>query len=186
MITLTDAKLHLKLATTAEGAAAYTYEDVAIQRLINGAYLTAEQRTQRSFAPATKTLVLNGFPVGSGKIELPWTPVTAIESLEFIDPEGVEQSLDAETLRLDTRPILPTLAPQWGAEWPRTTDETECITITASVGQEETPPDVEIALLMLIAHHYVRRQGVAEGGALQEVPMGVEMLLEPYRIHAVG
>ena len=116
MITLTDAKLHLRRATTAEGAAAYTFEDAAIQRLFNGAYLTAEQYTQRSFVPAIKTLVLNGFPAGKGKIELPWTPVTAIESLDYIDPEGVEQSLDAETLRLDTRPIHPTLAPQWGAE----------------------------------------------------------------------
>ncbi|RUR43364.1 head-tail connector protein [Vreelandella populi] len=186
MITLTRAKQHLKLAITAEEAEAYTDEDAIIQGLINGAYQYAEHHTQTTLASRIKTLVLDGFPAGSCSVELPWTPVTAIESLDYIDPEGVELSLDAEALRLDTRGIYPTLAPQWGSQWPSTTDEPECITITATVGEAETPPDVEIALLLLIGHWYENRESVVIGTISSAVPMGVDMLLAPYRIHAVG
>lgn len=185
MVTLTRAKLHLRLAVTEEEAAAYTDEDAIIQGLIDGAYDHAEHYTQRTFVARSKTLVLDGFPVGSNAIELPWSPVTAIESLDYIDPDGIEQSLDAETLRLDTRPIYPLLAPQWGSQWPRATDEPECITITAAVGATDPLHGVEIAILLLIAHWYENKEGVSDGN-LQEVPMGIEMLLAPHRIHAVG
>ncbi len=186
MITLTRAKLHLKLATTAEEAEAYTDEDAIIQGLIDGAYEYAENDTQRTFGARSKTLVLDGFPSGIDGIELPWSPVTAIEALEYIDPEGNEQSLDAETLRLDARPIYPLLAPQWGTQWPKTTDEPECITITATAGAEVTPPGVDIAVLLLIGHWYENRESVAIGTITSEVPMGVDMLLAPHRIYAVG
>ncbi|CDG54566.1 MULTISPECIES: head-tail connector protein [Halomonadaceae] len=186
MITLTHAKLHLKLATTAEEAEAYTDEDAIIQGLINGAYQYAEHDTQAVLVSRTKTLVLDAFPMGSKAIELPWSPVTAIESMEYIDPEGNEQSLDAETLRLDTRPIYPLLAPQWGTRWPSTTDEPECITITATAGAEDTPPDVDIAVLLLVGHWYENRESVVIGTISSEAPMGVDMLLAPHRIYSVG
>lgn len=185
MLTLTRAKLHLRLAVTEEEAVAYTDEDAIIQGLINAAYQYAEHHTQATLATRTKTLVLDGFPKGSEAIELPWAPVAAIESLEYIAPDGIEQSLDAETLRLDTRPIYPLLAPQWGSKWPSTTDEPESVTVTATAGQTETPPDVEIAVLLLVGHWYENRESVSQG-SFQEVPMGVDMLLAPYRIHAVG
>lgn len=186
MITLTRAKLHLRLATTEEEAVAYTDEDAIIQGLINGAYEYAENHTQATLTTRTKTLVLDGFPAGSDAIELPWSPVAAIDSLDYIDPEGNEQSLDAETLRLDTRPIYPMLAPQWGSRWPSTTDEPESVTIAATAGTAETPPDVEIAILLMIGHWYENRESVVIGTIAAEVPMGVDMLLAPYRIHAVG
>ena len=185
MLTLTRAKLHLRLAITEEDAEAYTDEDAIIQGLIDSAYRHAEHYTQAALLSRTETLVLDAFPVGSGKIELPWAPVDAIESLEYIDPDGNGQPLDAQALRLDTRPIYPTLAPQWGTEWPRTTDEPECITITVTVGYAQTPPDIEVALLLLIGHWYENRESVSSSGH-QEVPMGVDMLLAPHRIHAVG
>lgn len=186
MVTLTRAKLHLRPATTEEEAAAYNDEDANIQGLILGAYQYAEHYTQATLTARTKTLVLDGFPAGSDAIELPWSPVTAVESLEYIDPEGIEQSLDAETLRLDTRPIYPLLAPQWGSRWPSTTNEPESVTITATAGAAETPPDVEIAILLLVGHWYENRESVVIGTISSSVPMGVDMLLAPYRIHAVG
>lgn len=186
MLTLTRAKLHLRLAMNVEEAEAYTNEDAIIQGLIDAAYQYAEHATQATLATRTKTLVLDSFPPGAGKIELPWTPVTAIESLDYVGPAGDEHSLEAEALRLDTRSIYPTLAPQWGSQWPRTTDEPECITITATAGDAETPSDVEVALLLLIGHWYENRESVVIGTISSAVPMSVDMLLAPYRIHAVG
>ncbi|WP_299312368.1 head-tail connector protein [uncultured Halomonas sp.] len=186
MITLADAKLHLRLITSLEEAEAYTAEDGLVQGLIDAAYDHAYQITRVRFRPSTETLVLDGFPSGSESILLPWTPVTGIDSLEYVDPEGVEQSLDAEALRLDARPIYPTLAPQWGSEWPATIGEPESVTITAAVGHEHTPGDVRAALLLLIGHLYENREAVVVGTSASQVPLGVEILLAPHKIHAVG
>ncbi|MCT8506142.1 head-tail connector protein [Chromohalobacter moromii] len=186
MIELADAKLHLRLIDSRDDADSYTAEDTLIQALIDAAVRYAENHTQARIASPTVSKVLDGFPAQDGAIELPWSPVIAIESLEYVDPEGVEQTLDASTLRLDTRPIMPTLSPQYGSDWPRTIDEPESVTISATVGYETIPPDIRVALLLLVGHWYENREQVITGAITSEVPMGVAALLAPYRIHAVG
>lgn len=186
MITLAEAKLHLRLITDLAEAESYTAEDAYLQGLIDAAYGHAEAITRTRFAPRTETLVLDGFPAGSQAIELPWTPVRSIDALDYIDPDGVSQSLDAATLRLDSRPIYPRLAPQWGSDWPAAIDEPESVTLTASVGSEVTPPAVKAALLLLVGHFYENREAVVIGTISSAVPLSVEMLLAPYVIHSVG
>ncbi|MCL7938826.1 head-tail connector protein [Halomonas sp. ATCH28] len=186
MITLAEAKLHLRLIDDIADADSYTVEDTHIQALIGAAYRHAEQVTRVMFEKRNETLVLDGFPSGSESIELPWTPVASIESLDYIDADGISQSLDAETLRLDTRPITPRLAPQWGSLWPKTIDEPESVTLIAGVGMDVTPPDVRAALLLLIGHLYENREAVVIGTISSEVPLGVQMLLAPYTLHSVG
>lgn len=186
MITLAEAKLHLRLITDLSEADSYPAEDTLIQALISAAYRHAEQITRVMFEHRPETLVLDGFPSADATIELPWTPVDSIDALDYIDADGISQSLDAETLRLDTRPLYPCLAPQWGSLWPTTIDETESVTITATVGQAETPPDVRAALLLLIGHLYENREAVVIGTISSEVPLGVKMLLAPCTIHSVG
>ncbi|MFM9270945.1 head-tail connector protein [Halomonas elongata] len=186
MITLAEAKLHLRLITSLDEADSYTAEDGLIEALINAAYRHAEVRTRQVFQQGARTLVLDGFPAGEQPIALPWTPVESVDSVDYIDPSGTSQSLDANALRLDTRPLYPTLAPQWGSEWPATIDEPESVTLTATVGPGATPPDVRAALLLLIGHLYENREAVVLGTIATDVPLGVEMLLAPHIIHAVG
>ncbi|CAM3307245.1 head-tail connector protein [Halomonas lysinitropha] len=186
MITLAEAKLHLRLITDLTDADSYTAEDAHIQGLISAAYRHAEAVTRTTLERRSKTLVLDGFPAGSQAIELPWTPVEAVESLEYVDPDGIEQSLAAETLRLDTRPIYPRLAPQWGSLWPATTDEPECVSITATAGAAELPADIRAALLLLVGHFYENREAVVIGTISSAIPFSVETLLAPYVIHSVG
>lgn len=186
MISVPEAKLHLRLISSLDEAEDYTDEDTLIENLIKAAYRYAEEETRTTLERRTRTLVLDAFPSGKRAIEMPWTPVEAVESLEYIAPDGVEQSLDVETLRLDTRPIYPLLAPQWGSEWPATTDEPECITISVTAGHEKLPGDIRAALLLLIGHLYENRESVVIGTISSEVPMGVAMLLAPHKIHAVG
>ncbi|MEQ7870743.1 head-tail connector protein [Chromohalobacter salexigens] len=186
MIELADAKLHLRLIDSIADADSYTAEDTLIQALIDAAVGYAENHTQTRIKSATVSQVLDGFPAKDGAIELPWSPVIAVESLDYIDPEGLEQTLDATALRLDTRPVMPTLAPQYGTDWPSVIDEPESVTITATVGYETIPPDIRVALLLLVGHWYENREQVITGTITSEVPMGVAALLSPYRIHAVG
>lgn len=186
MITLAEAKLHLRLITSLDEAASYTAEDDLIQALIDAAYRHAEERTRQAFQQGARTLVLDGFPAGDDAIVLPWKPVESVDSIDYIDPGGVSQSLDAAAQRLDVRPLYPTLAPQWGSRWPATIDEPESVTLTATVGPSATPPDVRAALLLLIGHLYENREAVVVGTIATDIPFGVELLLAPHVIHAVG
>ncbi|GAB0151110.1 head-tail connector protein [Marinobacterium sp. BA1] len=178
MITLEDAKAHLRVQHTAE--------DALITALIDSAYRHAETRTGRIFDTAARTLILDGFGSTAGAIELPWTPVQSIDSVEYVDPDGVTQTLQTPPLRLETRALYPLLMPQWDTDWPATIDEPESVTITATVGMTETPADVRAGLLLLIGHLYENRESVVIGTISSELPMGVSMLLDPYRIMRVG
>ena len=181
MITLDEARLHCRAETFAE-------EDGLFDGLILAAYQTAENLTGRAFRERQETLILDGFASKSGAIELPWTPVQSIDSVEYVDATGVTRSLSAPPLRLDTRPLYPLLAPQWDTEWPETIAEPESVTITATVGYADTelPGDVRAALLLIIGHLYANRESVVLGTISSELPMGVSMLLEPYKIHRIG
>lgn len=196
MITLEEAKAHLRVQHSAE--------DTLITALIDSAYRHAESRTGRVFDTQARTLVLDRFPRkifdastlhdsspvyaegGPDAVELPWTPVESIDSVEYVDPDGVTQTLNSPPLRLDTRRLYPLLMPQWDAEWPETIAEPESVTITATVGMTETPGDVRAALLLLIGHLYENRESVVIGVSTTELPMGVSMLLDPWKIMRVG
>ncbi len=160
-------------------------EDSLFDSLITSAYQHAETRTGRIFTTDTRTLVLDGFM--STAIELPWTPVQSVDSVEYVDLDGITQTLQSPPLRLDTRQLYPLLMPQWGTEWPATIAEPESVTITATVGypDDELPNDVRYALLLIIGHLYANRESVATS-AMYELPMGVSMLLDPYKIHRIG
>ncbi|WP_312749457.1 head-tail connector protein [Atlantibacter hermannii] len=45
--------------------------------------------------------------------------------------------------------------------------------------------DIEIAMLMLIAHWYANREAVITNGTSSTVELAVESLLQPYRIYGV-
>lgn len=163
-------------------------EDGLFESLIKSAYQHAETRTGRIFHTDTRTLVLDGFGSASGAIELPWTPVQSVDSVEYVDLDGATQTLNSPPLRLDTRQLYPLLMPQWGTEWPATIAEPESVTITATVGyaDAELPGDVRAALLLIIGHLYANRESVVMGTISSELPMGVSMLLDPYKIHRIG
>ncbi len=45
--------------------------------------------------------------------------------------------------------------------------------------------NIEMAMLMLIAHWYANREAVNIGNITSEVPFAVEALLQPYRIYGL-
>lgn len=177
MITLEEAKTHLRVE--------HDDENALIETLISAAYTHAEHVTGRSIREQTKTVVLDKFPPAARAIQLPWTPVIEITSLDYADPEGNPANIDAATLRLDGRQLYPVLMPQFGTEWPATIDEPEAVIIAARVGYESTPDDIRQALLLLIGHLYEHREAAVIGVSTTELPMGVGMLLGPYRIMKV-
>ncbi|MEN3158291.1 head-tail connector protein [Alkalimonas sp. NCh-2] len=178
MISLELAKKHLVVD--------HDEDDVLIQGLIKAAYLHAENKTNTCFEPKEVTITLDHLPHGAEPIKLDVTPVREVVEFSFVDPQGDTLELPAETMRLDKRPLYPTLAPQFGTSWPKTIAEPESVHITLAVGYEETPADAQAAMLLMIGNWYANRESVVIGTISSSLPMGVSMLLEPYMIRSIG
>lgn len=176
-VTLTEAKLHLRLATTAALAAAYTTEDDLLNALIVAARTWAEDYTHRAFITRTWEATLQGWP--SGAILLPWPPFGAVTSIKV---EGVTwaateylASIEGMVVPLDSWPDLST-----GDD--RIADPI-VITYTSGFGATAAtvPATLRQAILLLIGGWYGQRESILIGVAGQDAPMGVKALLDPYR-----
>lgn len=175
----------LALAKKQVNAEEHDLDDTLIQGFIDAAYQYAENKTGTCFKPREITIVLDSLPSGSEKLTLDYTPVREVTGFTYVDPTGQTQDIATAELRLDTRPLYPTLAPKFGSQWPALIAEPESVSIALSVGYEETPADAQAAMLLLIGHLYANREATA-AVALSAVPLGVDMLLAPYTIARIG
>lgn len=175
----------LQLAKNQVNAEEHDLDDTLIQSFIDAAYQYAENKTGTCFKPREITIVLDSLPPAGEKITLEHTPVRDVVGFNYVDTTGQTQDIDPAELRLDTRPLYPTLAPKFGSQWPVLIAEPESVTITVSVGYEQTPADAQAAMLLLIGHLYANREATA-AVALSAVPFGVDMLLAPYTIVSIG
>jgi len=180
MIELSLIKKHLSINSSFDDGS----DDVLLQGFAAAALEYAESETGTSFVKAEKTVVLDGFPVGA--FELQFTPVIEVLSVSYTDPAGVEQDIDPQLVRLDSRNrVYPMLHPPFGGSWPATIAEPESVTIVLQVGYDALPAQAQSACLLLIGHLYEHREAVTMLQA-SELPMGVSFLLNSYKIPRVG
>lgn len=201
MIDLTLAKQHLRVDTTDE--------DVLIQAYITGASGTVQKTTGKLFAPKPMTQKLAGFPrhhsapgahgyglysgvIRPRPIRLWYGPVYAASagvSIAYDDADGVEQQLTDFRLVDGSAPLL---LPAYGSSWPVAQAEPGSVRIGYTAGYSDadgTPPDLDQAVLLLIGHYYQNREavtGTEVRATPTEMPLGVDELLEPYRIPGIG
>ncbi|HEY1118192.1 MAG TPA: head-tail connector protein [Acidimicrobiales bacterium] len=170
-ITPDEVKAHARILTDAE--------DALIAKLIPAARRRAESRCNRSFAVQTYELTLDGFPSWRRPLELPRPPLVAVESVAYLATDGTLETLDPSACRVV--PGTPGLvAPAAGASWPATLETPGAVKVRYSAGwsAEELPEDARLALLMLVAHWYDRREPIVVGTIVAELPMGVADLLD--------
>lgn len=175
MITLTEAKYHLKVESDEHES------DPLIESLIQTATVTLESLTRRSILSGEKTAVFDGFlPV----IRLPWWPVQSITSVQYFSVDGVE--LNFADYDLDARSIPAKIMPSINESWPQTRDNRMSVRVTATVGYEAIPAPLKSAALLLISHLFENRESVVVGAPVASLPMGFEMLIAPYVIYRVA
>ena len=182
---LAESMINLALAKKQVNAEEHDLDDTLIQGFIDAAYRYAENKTGTCFEPRDITVVLDSLPQAAERITFELTPVREVVSFNYVDTTGQTQDIDPAELRLDTRPLYPTLAPKFGSQWPALIAEPESVTITLAVGYEQTPADAQAAMLLLIGHLYANREATS-AVALSAVPFGVDMLLAPYTIVRIG
>ena len=101
---------------------------------------------------------------------LPVRPVTAIGSIAYTDGDGV--SATYTTARLVNGAVFPAFGESWPSAY-------GYVAITFSAGTT-CPPDLLAAVKLTLGHLYAHREAVS-ADSVNEVPLGVDALIQTYR-----
>lgn len=169
------AKEHLRLESD------FTLDDDLIDAYISAARDEAEKYCNRSFALADFFLLVSRFPGGITPLHLPDPLITEVASIEYIDGDNAEQTLDASGYTFDAARQQIRTSDAWpvGATG---------IKVTYSAGPdgsaspaEEPPRSVKQAMLLLISDMYELRQSQITGSILTTNPAAA-MRLSLHRV----
>lgn len=111
-------------------------------------------------------------------IELPFPPVVGSVSIVTEDDDGVQSTVDPSTYRLVDGVVVVKAGATWVTRYRHK--------IQYQAGYEIDDPDltpIKIAILMMVAQWYLKREPVVIGAAVEEIPFSVNALLTPYRIY---
>lgn len=192
-LTLDQVKDHLRLES----------DDTAQDALIMGYLRAAVAHVEgRGIALCTQTweLSLDAFPPDVGErgllaINLYRSPVQSVSSIKYITADG-EQTLDADAYNIRLGGRLPSrILPVYGSAWPYGGSNYDQVAVRFVAGyldwnsprdtRNGVPEDLKAALLLLVGHWFENREAVNIGNISSEVPLGVEALLQNYRIYAI-
>ena len=168
VVAVQDVKQGLDIAETETG------HDDFLRRLINGAVATVERWTGRSLLTQTWKLTLDAWPTNS-EIALPYPPLQSVTSIQYVDSDGVTQSVDSSDYRIDDQAEPARITPAFNAVWPTARTVTNAVTVTyvAGYGDKSTdiPDDIIDAIHVLVYHRF-------EEPASTDIPDGAKRLLK--------
>lgn len=170
-VTLTEAKLHLKV----DGSA----EDNLITYLISAARDLAERYMNRSIITQTWELYLDVLP---DQIDIWHGPVASISSVKYYDSDNTLQTLSATLYTTDIVSEPARINRAYSATYPYTYDRTNAVIVEFIAGQSSAPSLIKAAILLIIGHLYTNREDVITGHSAVEIPMGSKALLDHYRV----
>lgn len=109
-------------------------------------------------------------------------PVQSITSIEYVDEDGVERTLDSSVyvMRTDAKGSYIDLA--HGQQWPQVRSQSDAVRVEYVCGNKATdvPAALKHAVLLLAAHWYANREA-ASSQSLTDLPLGVDALIRPFR-----
>lgn len=196
-LTLADAKLHLKVDTTAD--------DALIGSLISACRFHLERLYDVALITQTLQLNLDYFPYwwlwrgASSNYQSWWLdqtyytqlllrpPVQSVVSVTYTDPSGNPQTMPSSDYVLDANTRPARLVPALNKQWPATavgTINVAAVTFIAGYGSSDTnvPDDIKAAIKLLLGHFYTNREEITVDTRLVavQIPIGVEALMRPY------
>ena len=174
-LTLTEAKTHLKVDTTAD--------DTFITNLIRSATSSAQEYTNRFFIATTIQQFGDKWEDISNLFK---SPVASVTVIKYVDPSGSLQTLSTDVYFVDdvNKPARIGLKPN--QSFPEIIDRLNAIYVEYVVGIAAGPDEVDEgirqALLLTIGNWYQNRQAVVTGTIATELPMNAKFLLDQYKI----
>jgi len=163
-----------------------------VQRKLTEAITDAEGECGCPFVSRQFVYVLDSFPrrqVNNPDTDLticlPMPPCVSIESVKYIDVNGVQQTLATTEYYTAIRGKPARIVPANGKQWPDTQPgkpEAVEITFTAGFGDRtQVPEDLKAAIKLILGDRW-RNRG-EEGRAERPIPLGARRILDNYRGH---
>jgi uncharacterized phiE125 gp8 family phage protein len=184
-ISLETARDQLRLDTY--GSPPVHEDDDLVTALITAAREWCELYLKRALAKQIVTAVSDSFLTVGSVLTLPLTPIQSIDSITYVDTNGATQTLATSVYTFDE--FNNEIVLKYGQRYPATRCEANAVIITYTAGHTDgqspdnnpCPKPVTQAMLLTIGHLYEHRESV-DFNNLQELPLGVTHLLQPYRI----
>jgi uncharacterized phiE125 gp8 family phage protein len=170
-VTLAEAKSHLRVTISEDDALIELYL-AAAQGYLDGPGGVLGVALE----PQTLDSALDAFP--TNEIRLPFGPVVSVASVDYLDPDGAPQVVASSNYYLDQFSAEAWIVPYADFAWPDTMDTANAVRASWIAGTG-TPPTLKAAILLLTGHLYANREAV--GTKLDEVPLGVDALIRPWR-----
>lgn len=172
-ILLDEAKLHLRVAHTAE--------DTYITDLIMAARMACEDRIQQTLVSTPWRLTRDTF---DARIVLPMGPVLEVQSVKYVDVDGVTQTMVEADYQLASQNDIYFLAPAVLKAWPATqAGRYGAVWIDYKAGFGVTAADVPAPLrrwmLLAIGDMYANRERSSDRPVVPQ--QFVDGLLDAYR-----
>jgi uncharacterized phiE125 gp8 family phage protein len=110
---------------------------------------------------------------------LPYPEIQTILSVKYIDPDGIEQTMDPADFEVAGRVLFP----KWGTAWPATRGTHEAVKVRYQAGYLDVPEPIKRAILTMTADQFAARESFAMG-TVSAVPSAadVDRLLGSYRV----
>jgi uncharacterized phiE125 gp8 family phage protein len=112
-------------------------EASTVERFITSVRQRAEAITRRAIITQTWRMTLTGFP---DAIKIPMPPLQTIDSITYVDVDGVTQTLDPSLYRVNTDEEPSKVYPAYGETWPTTLDDINTVIITFTAGYATASP----------------------------------------------
>lgn len=149
-LTLTDAKLHLRVDGNTE--------DALIAALCTAVREDAENDCNRAFVNGPFTLKLGAFPCD--RIVLPvGVANVANVSISYVDSDGASQTLDASGYTvLQRQDDFPEIVPVYGTTFPDTRCQPDAVIVTFASGDAAVPEAVKASMKLQLAYLFEHRE----------------------------
>ena len=205
-------------ALGAGAPATNTTNDPVLSALVMAARMYADTNTRRALVTQSWKLVLDCFPmpamnissanwygpqwgVGPGplsvtkpdgrtlyEIYLPLPPLQTVDSIKYIDQNGVQQTLDPTLYLVDKVSEPARITPAFGQTWPGTQNQASAVEIAFTCGYglaAAVPQAIKNWILLRIGSLYEFREEVAIMGRQRIEPLPfVDGLLDGFRVIA--
>lgn len=168
-LSLTDVKTQLRVTVSDD--------DDAFRAFIAAIRHQTENYLGKTLVKSTWELKLDCF---DDEIQLPMDPIQSITTIQYVDDDGVTQTLNASLYQFDSTGRL---KPSYGNSWPSTRYQYGAVTITYIAGKTHAgnvEPDIKHAMLLWIGACDVNRENVAFTSVV-EIPNCATSILSPHR-----
>ena len=178
-VSLTEAKSHLKVDTTAD--------DTYITSIIKAATQLSEEYTNRFFIDTVIDQTCSDFAQLQTLFK---SKVSAVAHVKYYDNDNSLQTLSATIYdtQLQYEPSQIQLAEN--QSFPSITKRNDAVVARYTVGYgsaaSDVPEIIKQAILLTIGNFYQNRNSVVIGRIATELPMNVKWLLDTYKVQIVG